>query len=150
MLAGKHPYPIFDAASGIGETSMQAAHVHLPATPLPAVLPGCPDTVWGIIARCLEKRPEHRFARAEHLTDALRAAANAAVRPRAPMNQQILREAEDASRASAVRSGADARERLKMAQMYNVTPNGLAPVAEELEDDEASIDDAQLIKIYDA
>jgi serine/threonine-protein kinase len=106
MVAGAHPYPVLDAVSGIGETDMQAAHVHFTATPLPEVLPGCPAALWRAVAKCLAKRPDDRFARAEDLAEVLRAVAHVSLSPEHPMARQILREAADAARARGVRIGA--------------------------------------------
>jgi len=112
MLAGVHPYAVLDAGSGIGETEMQAAHVHLTPTPLPEVLPGCPEALWRAVATCLAKRPEDRFARAEDLAEVLRAVAQVSISAEHPMAREILRDAADAARARAVRgAGASALAR---------------------------------------
>ena len=55
VLAGAHPYAVLDAETDIAETDVQAAHVHLDPTPLPEVLPGCPEAVWRAVAICLAK-----------------------------------------------------------------------------------------------
>ncbi|WP_437730259.1 serine/threonine-protein kinase [Sorangium sp. So ce1335] len=107
MLAGVHPYAVLDEASGIGETEIQAAHVHLPAAPLPDVLPGCPEALWRAVATCLAKRPEERFARAADLAEALRDVARRVVpgevAPEDATARQLVREAEDAARERAIR-----------------------------------------------
>ncbi|WP_437989443.1 serine/threonine-protein kinase [Sorangium sp. So ce145] len=107
MLAGAHPYAVLDEASGIGETEIQAAHVHLEATPLPEVLPGCPEALWTAVARCLAKRPEARFARAAELAAALREVAGTAVTAERAVDdagaRQLLSEAADAARERAIR-----------------------------------------------
>ncbi|AUX24161.1 uncharacterized protein SOCEGT47_046980 [Sorangium cellulosum] len=114
MLAGAHPYAALDAGSGIGETEILAAHVHLDARPLPEVLPGCPEALWQAVATCLAKRPEERFARAGELAEALRAAAqqvlSAGVAAGLPGDEasarRLLREVADAARARAIRGSA--------------------------------------------
>ncbi|WP_437476566.1 serine/threonine-protein kinase [Sorangium sp. So ce1014] len=107
MLAGAHPYAVLDGASGIRETEILAAHVHLSATPLPEVLPGCPEALWLAVARCLAKRPEERFARAAELAAALREVARAALPAESALEdasaRQLLSEAEDAARGRAIR-----------------------------------------------
>ncbi|KYG11391.1 protein kinase [Sorangium cellulosum] len=107
MLAGAHPYAVLDEASGIGETEILAAHVHLAATPLPEVLPACPEALWRAVAMCLAKRPEERFARAAELATALREAARAVVPEEKALEdagaRQLLREAGDAARERAIR-----------------------------------------------
>ncbi|WP_437292898.1 serine/threonine-protein kinase [Sorangium sp. So ce426] len=107
MLAGAHPYAVLDEASGIGETEILAAHVHLEAMPLPEVLPGCPEALWTAVARCLAKRPEARFARAAELAAALREAAGTAVTAERAVDdagaRQLLSEAADAARERAIR-----------------------------------------------
>ncbi|WP_437766392.1 protein kinase [Sorangium sp. So ce281] len=112
MLAGAHPYAVLDEASGIGETEIQAAHVHLEATPLPEVLPGCPEALWSAVARCLAKRPEARFARAAELAAALREVARTAVTAERALDdagaRQLLSEAADAARERAIRKRAGA------------------------------------------
>ncbi|WP_441292918.1 serine/threonine-protein kinase [Sorangium sp. KYC3313] len=112
MLAGAHPYAVLDEASGIGETEIQAAHVHLEATPLPEVLPGCPEALWSAVARCLAKRPEARFARAAELAAALREVAGTAVTAERAVDdagaRQLLSEAADAARERAIRKRAGA------------------------------------------
>ncbi|WP_231864247.1 serine/threonine-protein kinase [Sorangium cellulosum] len=110
MLAGAHPYAVLDEASGIGETEILAAHVHLEATPLPEVLPGCPEALWTAVARCLAKRPEARFARAAELAAALREVAGTAVTAERAVDdagaRQLLSEAADAARERAIRERA--------------------------------------------
>ncbi|WP_437949715.1 serine/threonine-protein kinase [Sorangium sp. So ce296] len=107
MLAGAHPYAVLDEASGIGETEILAAHVHLAATPLPEVLPSCPEALWRAVAACLAKRPEERFARAAELAAALREVARAVVPAERALEdasaRQLLSEAGDAARARAIR-----------------------------------------------
>ncbi|WP_437274725.1 serine/threonine-protein kinase [Sorangium sp. So ce375] len=107
MLAGAHPYAVLDEASGIGETEILAAHVHMEATPLPEVLPGCPEALWSAVARCLAKRPEERFARAAELAAALREVARIAVTAERALGdtsaRQLLSEAADAARERAMR-----------------------------------------------
>ncbi|WP_437595829.1 serine/threonine-protein kinase [Sorangium sp. So ce590] len=107
MLAGAHPYAVLDGASGIGETEILAAHVHLSATPLPEVLPGCPEALWRAVARCLAKRPEERFARAAELAAALREVARTALPAESALEdasgRQLLSEAGDAARERAIR-----------------------------------------------
>ncbi|WP_187345669.1 serine/threonine-protein kinase [Sorangium cellulosum] len=107
MLAGAHPYAVLDEASGIGETEILAAHVHLPATPLPEVLPSCPEALWRAVAACLAKRPEERFARAAELAAALREVARAVVPAERALEdasaRQLLSEAGDAARERAIR-----------------------------------------------
>ncbi|WP_438031663.1 serine/threonine-protein kinase [Sorangium sp. So ce204] len=117
MLAGAHPYAVLDEASGIGETEILAAHVHLEAMPLPEVLPGCPEALWTAVARCLAKRPEARFARAAELAAALREVAGTAVTAERAVDdvaaRQLLSEAADAARERAIRErgGAPREER---------------------------------------
>ncbi|WP_437541472.1 serine/threonine-protein kinase [Sorangium sp. So ce367] len=110
MLAGAHPYAVLDEASGIGETEILAAHVHLEAMPLPEVLPGCPEALWSAVARCLAKRPEARFARAAELAAALREVAGTAVTAERALDdagaRQLLSEAADAARERAIRERA--------------------------------------------
>ncbi|WP_437669485.1 serine/threonine-protein kinase [Sorangium sp. So ce131] len=115
MLAGAHPYAVIDAASGIGETEILAAHVHMEARPLPEVLPDCPEALWRAVARCLAKRPEERFARAEELASALREVARQVMPAETALTaleeasaRQLLREAEDAARERAIRGGGSA------------------------------------------
>ncbi|WP_437806574.1 serine/threonine-protein kinase [Sorangium sp. So ce1078] len=107
MLAGAHPYAVLDEASGIGETGILAAHVHLAATPLPEVLPECLEGLWRAVATCLAKRPEDRFARAAELAGALREVALRVVPPEgAPEDasaRQLASEAGDAVRERAIR-----------------------------------------------
>ncbi|WP_437720595.1 serine/threonine-protein kinase [Sorangium sp. So ce861] len=107
MLAGTHPYAVLDEASGIGETEILAAHVHLAATPLPEVLPACPEALWRAVATCLAKRPEERFARAAELAAALREVAQTVVPEERALEdagaRQLLREAGDAARERAIR-----------------------------------------------
>src|SRR5690606_5289526 len=106
---GSGPVDFRDPMGGqvamVAETDMQAAHVHLDPTPLPEALPGCPEAAWRAAATCLAQRPEDRFARAEDLAEALRAAAQEAIGPGHPMAREVLREAEDAARARAVLGG---------------------------------------------
>jgi eukaryotic-like serine/threonine-protein kinase len=110
MLAGAHPYPVLDAGSGIGETEILAAHVHLEATPLPEVLPECPEALWRAVATCLSKRPAERFARAADLAEVLRGVAQRSMPPEHPSAGHILREAADLARARAVRGSAPGGE----------------------------------------
>ncbi|XXY13167.1 serine/threonine-protein kinase [Sorangium sp. So ce216] len=109
MLAGAHPYAVLDEASGIGETEILAAHVHLSAAPLPEVLPECPEALWRAVARCLAKRPEERFARAAELAAALREAARAVVPAEGALEdasaRQLASDAWDAARERAIREG---------------------------------------------
>ncbi|WP_437911506.1 serine/threonine-protein kinase [Sorangium sp. So ce302] len=131
MLAGAHPYAVLDEASGIGETEILAAHVHLEATPLPEVLPGCPEALWTAVARCLAKRPEARFARAAELAAALREVARTAVTAERALDdagaRQLLSEAADAARERAIRerAGTPRGERAARAvQLMAVLPAG--------------------------
>ncbi|WP_438022270.1 serine/threonine-protein kinase [Sorangium sp. So ce233] len=113
MLAGVHPYAVLDEASGIGETEIQAAHVHLEAMPLPEVLPACPEALWRAVATCLAKRPEERFARAAEVAETLREVARTVVPAEAaPENasaRQLVSEAADAARERAIRERGSAR-----------------------------------------
>ncbi|KYF63968.1 protein kinase [Sorangium cellulosum] len=113
MLAGVHPYAVLDEASGIGETEILAAHVHLEATPLPEVLPECPEALWRAVATCLAKRPEERFARAAELAEALREVARRVVpaeaAPEDVSARQLAIEAGDAARERAIRERGSAR-----------------------------------------
>ncbi|WP_438013944.1 serine/threonine-protein kinase [Sorangium sp. So ce315] len=143
MLAGAHPYAVLDEASDIGETEIQAAHVHLEAAPLPEVLPACPEALWRAVATCLAKRPEERFAGAAELAAALREVARrvvpAEVAPEDASARQLVSEAADAARERAIRGraaappagAAEARGRLGMAQRFKVDPAwGLRAVGE--------------------
>ncbi|WP_437751993.1 serine/threonine-protein kinase [Sorangium sp. So ce1389] len=109
MLAGAHPYAVLDGVSGIGETEILAAHVHLPATPLPEVLPECPDALWRAVATCLAKRPDERFAQAAELAAALRQVARTVVPAERALQdasaRQLATEAGDAARERAIRGG---------------------------------------------
>ncbi|WP_437284420.1 serine/threonine-protein kinase [Sorangium sp. So ce406] len=130
MLAGVHPYAVLDEASGIGETEIQAAHVHLEATPLPEVLPGCPEALWRAVATCLAKRPEERFERAAELVEALREVARtvvlAEVAPEDASARQLVSEAADAARERAIRGLAGA-PRGEAARPVEALPVGRAP-----------------------
>ncbi|WP_437618441.1 serine/threonine-protein kinase [Sorangium sp. So ce1151] len=109
MLAGAHPYAVLDGVSGIRGTEILAAHVHLSATPLPEVLPECPEALWRAVARCLAKRPEERFARAAELAAALREVARTVVPAERALEdasaRQLASEAWDAARERAIRGG---------------------------------------------
>ncbi|XBB67644.1 serine/threonine-protein kinase [Nocardioides sp. WV_118_6] len=81
LLAGRAPYE---------GTSFQAAHAHV-NEPVPALPAGVPDAAAldAIIARCLAKRPEDRYASAARLAAVLRAWApprpeETVIRPPAP------------------------------------------------------------------
>ncbi|XXX72623.1 serine/threonine-protein kinase [Sorangium sp. So ce134] len=135
VLAGAHPYAVLDEASGIGETEILAAHVHLPATPLPEVLPACPEALWRAVATCLAKRPDERFARAAELAAALREVARTVVPDERALEdasaRQLLSEAGDAARERAIRErGAMRREEegAKAVQPVAALPVGGAAV----------------------
>ncbi|WP_437874559.1 serine/threonine-protein kinase [Sorangium sp. So ce513] len=133
-LAGAHPYAVLDEASGIGETEIQAAHVHVSATPLLDVLPACPEALWRAVATCLAKRPEERFAGAAELAEALREVARRVVpaeaAPEDASARLLVSGAADAARERAIRGraaappavAAEARGRLGMAQRFKVDP----------------------------
>ncbi|MFN7994213.1 MAG: protein kinase [Bryobacteraceae bacterium] len=71
VLAGKHPFR--------GDNAVAVMHAIVEAEP--EDLPGSvPETVAGIVRRCLEKSPERRFQTAADLGFALRMAANAQLR----------------------------------------------------------------------
>ncbi|WP_437739433.1 protein kinase [Sorangium sp. So ce1504] len=130
MLAGAHPYAVLDEASGIGETAIQAAHVHLEATPLPEVLPGCPEALWTAVARCLAKRPEARFARAAELVAALREVAGTAVTAERAVDdagaRQLVSEAADAARERAIRERAGTPREERAASAVHAAGGGAA------------------------
>jgi serine/threonine protein kinase len=73
MIAGRHPYPEIDENPAISDTRILAAHALAKAKPLPEIVPGCPDAVWQIIARCLAKKRDARHANAQALASDLRA-----------------------------------------------------------------------------
>lgn len=133
-LAGAHPYAVLDEASGIGETEIQAAHVHLSAAPLPEVLPGCPEALWRAVATCLAKRPEERFAGAAELAEALRDVARRAIAAEAAPEdtpaRQLVSEAEDAARERALREqkmGLRGQERAKLVDAVQVAQMATPP-----------------------
>ncbi|XYH93372.1 serine/threonine-protein kinase [Sorangium sp. So ce1128] len=131
MLAGAHPYAVLDGASGIGETEILAAHVHLSATPLPEVLPECPEALWRAVGTCLAKRPEERYARAAELAAALREVARMVVPAETALEdasaRQLLSEAGDAARERTIRERGRTRrgeEGAKAVQLVAALPEG--------------------------
>jgi len=64
MVAGERPFA--------RQTARQAMVATLEARP--SELPGVPEELNGVVARCLEKNPQERFQAAQDLAFALRAA----------------------------------------------------------------------------
>jgi len=66
MVAGRPPF--------VAETALATAYkqVHDDAVPLPKVAPGVPNRFAAIVAKCLAKEPQFRYATADRMRDDLR------------------------------------------------------------------------------
>jgi serine/threonine-protein kinase len=100
MLTGRHTF-LDDVEE---TTAAEALNGHLRA-PLPKppheLVPDCPDTVWPLLMRCLEKDPADRIQSFEELSDGLRDLVRSSVPPDHVLAKRVRREQQAKARRSA-------------------------------------------------
>jgi serine/threonine-protein kinase len=100
MLTGRHTF-LDDTEE---TTAAEALNGHLRA-PLPQapheIVPDCPDAVWPLLVRCLEKEPTVRLQSFEELADALRDLVRSSVPPEHVLAKRVRREQQARERRSA-------------------------------------------------
>jgi len=88
LLTARRPWSVVDEAN---EKQVQAAHACLDPDPIPALVPECPEPLWDIVSRLLEKDPAKRYADAGALMGALLDVLRISAPPGHPLSRAVER-----------------------------------------------------------
>lgn len=100
MLTGRHTW--LDDTEEMSAAEALNGHLHAPLPKPPhELVPDCPDTVWPLLVRCLEKDPADRFQTFDELADELRALIRSSVPPDHALAKRVRSEQQAKQRRSA-------------------------------------------------